>query len=926
VERVGGATIQGAASLYINSQLPRWLVPSVARVLLSYARDAYLYGYNNETRQLLTDLQQSIHVSPMFVDPNWPALEEQAELAQIDGEVNTLLLQLVAHRDFFGNPAGYVPLLSFEVLTSLYEADIEASLRTWWLTYWLNHRVHTLQEKQQALGTTKNHLTLEVWSLSVDLTNTQVRITALQARSAVLNTNLAFLGKRLEERQEELRRAAEAAAQAAAEEARRKKKRNLWRQIVYSVGSVMQVVPAWQPVLGAIGTGLQFVAQLQSPVAVQGIVEVNHVLNLVQSPLFGQGIGQVQFVAAQIASGVQAGNWSGLLQAVRDNVVPAAMASLNQAWKQADAKHADVQREVQRMKALAPELNIAVTLDGLTMGLLDHISAKTAELRSVGQEIASEFLRLGELTEGIKRDALALDAINRDLSSGTGVLDHRTLTYIREMERRTIDRLRLYHYLVARAYEYRLVSAYPGELDVERLVQRMLAIAEAGHQGEEFLSQEEFQSLGGVYDDILSEIVRKVVDYLGQNPRSTRQVTYRLSASDLDQLNGDLWLRVNLMEKGVLDPTREDVRITALDLTGIGVADLVHEPNSTMTVEVLHSGNNKLRHGTQDLLFHSTNYIYWAATYEANDGQFYKDHVSPLSASLLCFLLQHSGQTCDANLSLFSAPAAWADLYLTKASSWNIYPSDIMVTNLTLQCTTEFTSWNLRYGSVEVFPSSEDISPLFLFDEVDLRGRQHGIGRVYRTYQTNTTIQVSAPRAYGSWRFVKWSWGRTNSSVNPKLTLAVPRSGVSLQAIFVNSDADEDGLPDWFEKWKWEKLPNRPADSLAFEPMDDPDKDGHTLLEEYLGLEQPVIVDPLPAPNGGFRCVVYADPGSRHVVEATTEVQAPPELTVWTPIYEVQVSDDPASIVLDDDSPTSIEHTPGPGARRLFYRVRTLTE
>jgi hypothetical protein len=550
-------------------------------------------------------------------------------------------------------------------------------------------------------------------------------------------------------------------------------------------------------------------------------------------------------------------------------------------------------------------------MDGITAGLIDQISMKTEELRRTGEEISETIARIAELADGIKRDILAIDTANRDLSRNKAVLDHRTLVYVKEMEQRTKARLRYYHYLVAKAFEYRLLKPYQGDLDVERIIERMIEIAQAGHQGKEFLNQQEFDLLRGVYDDILCEIVRSVVDYLGQNPRSALLKTYVLSQPEIDQLNTNLYVRINLMEKGVLDTTREDHRLAAVDLTTMGVEDYYHVLNSSMTVEAVHSGASKLRKGVLDLAFFSTNYIRWAATYEANDGLIHPEYPSPLAGSLLCFLLQRLNKDCSTNLVLFSTPGAWADIYLAKYTSSHIQPSDVVVTSLTVRCTVDSGPLAPSLATMEVFASTDEIRPLFLLDRADLRGRRHGIGRIYRTFSADTEVQVTAPPVYGSWRFAKWTWGRTNTFAGPTLQIGVPRSGLSLRAVYVNSDTDEDGLPDWFELWA--------THTLDFGPMDDPNRDGRTLLDDYLSLERPVIADPLASQDGPFGFVVYGDPAYSHVVEASAD------FSTWTEITNISAVADTATVVLGQENPTVIQHRPPPGTKHLFYRVRTNT-
>lgn len=898
IESLVKAPFRATASVQFQTAPQDWLTPAVARMLLGYARDLYLYGYSDETRRILIDLQDQLEGLPLSLDPSAGSQEQRAEMSEIRGEVVTLLSQLSAHRDFFGNLAGHVPLLSFEILATLYDADVERSLRTWWLTYWLKSHIRTLQQKQQALFSAKIALADEIESSSAELASAKMELIELQKQAAELNETLAGLHDALRARYEELQRAAE-------ESARKAKKKNQWRKVLNTVGFVMKAVPVAQPAFGAIGQGLQLVAQVSGDEPVGLATDFNRVLTTIQNPLFIGGVTQILSTAKEVLSGVQSGDWQGVLETLTGSItnVPHALQVIQDAWHQTDSKYTDVQRQLAEVRAAAPELNSPITVDGITAGLIDQIARKTRDLQVTGENITRTITRIGELADTIKRDILAIDAVNRDLSQNNTVLDHRTLVYVNEMEDRAKTRLRYYHYLLAKAYEYRLLKPYNGELDVERIVEKMIVIAQTGNQGA-VLDQADFNSLKGVYDDILSEIIKGIIDYLSQNPRTAQLKTYQLSGADLHQLNTNWFLRVNPMEKGVLDLTREDQHIVGFDLTLMGVFDPFKVPNSSMTVEAVHSGVNKLRHGTKDLVFLSTNYLRWSGTYAANDGKIYPEYPSPLAGSLLCSLLQLLNRDCTTNIIPISAPSAWADIYLTKYTSSHIDPSDVTITNLTLQFLIDSAPWTPSLGALEVSASTDSVKPYFTLDRPDQRGRKDGVGRFSRVFSANMSVRVTAPTTYGTWRFVKWIWGRTNTFSGPTLQITVPRSGLSLQAVYVNSDTDEDGLPDWFEEWS--------TSSLSFGLLDDPDHDGRSLLDDYLAMDQPVLLNIIAEKSGRIEFAVYG---------AARQVEASSDFVTWHSITNLPPAADSPFLVPGHESPTVIQHRPQPGTGHQFYRA-----
>src|SRR5262249_25968214 len=142
-----GAAIDGAAGTELVQQGTAWLTPHCVRAVLAYAKDLYLYGYLSETRALLgryEDLLLQLEVSS-----DWLAMDEswQLELNQMRGEIEGLLHRLDSNLDFFGNPAGWVPNLSFEANLGLFRTEIDSAMRTLYLSYWLGNVASNLQQK-----------------------------------------------------------------------------------------------------------------------------------------------------------------------------------------------------------------------------------------------------------------------------------------------------------------------------------------------------------------------------------------------------------------------------------------------------------------------------------------------------------------------------------------------------------------------------------------------------------------------------------------------------------------------------------------------------------------------------------------------------------------------------------------------------------
>lgn len=124
-------------------------------------------------------------------------------------------------------------------------------------------------------------------------------------------------------------------------------------------------------------------------------------------------------------------------------------------------------------------------------------------------------------------------------------------------------------------------------------------------------------------------------------------------------------------------------------------------------------------------------------------------------------------QTAD-NLLLYSRPAAWADITITK----DVYTDngiDMVIDSLRLEVTYDFIRKPSYVKSLNVLVSEKGFTPLFILDMEDLNGRQDGRG------------------SYGD-----------DLGTDPVLQLSLSEDRV-VRAQFVSGDCDGDGLPDSLE-------------------------------------------------------------------------------------------------------------------------------
>jgi len=126
-----------------------WLHPNLVAAVVKYAKDAYLNQYNGFAFDVFTEYTQEI--VNMKASGEWVKLEdfEQMELSIAEDEMRAVMFRINQNLDFFGNPFGWVPLLSFEVNKAAFEGEIEKAMRVMYLNYWLTHIANSDAQRKQ---------------------------------------------------------------------------------------------------------------------------------------------------------------------------------------------------------------------------------------------------------------------------------------------------------------------------------------------------------------------------------------------------------------------------------------------------------------------------------------------------------------------------------------------------------------------------------------------------------------------------------------------------------------------------------------------------------------------------------------------------------------------------------------------------------
>jgi hypothetical protein len=254
-----------------------------------------------------------------------------------------------------------------------------------------------------------------------------------------------------------------------------------------------------------------------------------------------------------------------------------------------------------------------------------------------------------------------------------------------------------------------------------------------------------------------------------------------------------------------------------------------------------YSGLSRIRKDGQTYLFrhYSPNSLYrisWGA--RNSDGQSFISTFRPSAASQS--MLKSLIDITDDEMLIYSRPAAWADIVITK----NDNPMNdvaMPLESLAFEITYDF-SRKLDLSELYVMVSEPGMEPYFMVDTADVNDRQDSRGPFRRIYHYGTTVTVTAPQEHAGWAFTGWTDQRGGAlpaafHTESPLSVSVPlTSSVIIMATFVhtvagNADADGDFIPD-----SWELLYGLDPESAGGSDGIDGDKDGdgYSNYDEFL--------------------------------------------------------------------------------------------
>lgn len=730
-----------------------WINPFALRLVIAHSRSAYLNGFDLEAKEICDNYTSEI--DDYTAISAWDSLssETQVEILQLSQEMATTSQRIASNLDFYGNPAGWVPMLSFEVNKNAFEEEVNRAINVLYFCYWIQKENASREQQLSALQTAQTELQGLLNEYQNDYIEAATLLPQVENKAQNISDEIDILLDDLEE--------LEVLLLERATYANIPKKENLWRKITRTVGRIAQVVPIYQPALGAIGTGLVTVSEIDFSKPWDAIESISGVVGDIAKTDWKTSADDYKGVIDSIKllnvkhdtvdrikiAGVLIKKASPLVNTIKD---------LTKKAEETGISSEKIDATLAKLKADSPEYS----------DLISRTEVLNMEKVQFLQEINTLLQSLSNLGNNIQQGVLSIDAMNLKANDLGSVRNLRAMIYTKDMENRVKERLLKYHYYMKKAYEYRLLTPYPADLTLPDLFDEYLRFVDNEDEDNTVnLTQTEFSTLKAVYDDVLSTVTDEILNIYNTNaPEISAPLRFSLTDDDLRALNNQEPVLLNMVKRGMFPAYEENIRIRSFKVVDVKMHFENGQPGSFAYFDMLmeHSGISRLKKTGETYLFNhyneqNTNPIVWGSRFDAAAGLLNPKEPSPSATSLLYSILENLNRYSPENHLLYSRPAAWADILISK----NDVTSNgvkMVVDSMTFEVVYDFSQLPTNYATVNVI-TNDNLRPYISLTKEDINERQDGWGNFNRTFFQSTTgkVEMEAPEEYGAWVFENWT-------------------------------------------------------------------------------------------------------------------------------------------------------------------------
>lgn len=765
--RTGGTGTFGKFIVRDDGQYD-WVNPTWIRLAMIHLRDAYLLEKLPYVQEIASEytmmLDDAINSGTEF---NALETQDQADLRALSSEVLELLLRVEQGLDYYGNPLGWFPALSFEYNLTAYNQEVNYAVPALAYVYQIQNRFNVLSNDTRkieilldTLGNRQKQLTMKYNQLNNDLDAAKIEIKEIENQ-----TNILY--QRIEQRTNEL-----------IQQAKNNTKKKGLRKIAQVAGALCQVAAAVTGIrqLRQVGNALEAVSNMefsgnliknaQKAYAeyknAEKVWEENganlrnqlppEIKKALENP---EGADKYPQIGA--AAGIPIKN-SDVIKYMNENLenlanLKSSLTKLSSAIRGNSAPAHIVAAEIARLKATDPVYN----------SLLSQVEKLSKRRGLLLEKIEGIISNLTFIINELPRLYLTASALTKEYQEETYALDPRIGPFFKDMEKNIRDRILKYNYYMRKAYEYRFLKPYPYTSNPLPIFDRVRKLVDTNTTGE--IPPTMVDGMKTIFKEDLRNIALSISSNYNDN-RPKRE-----PAPQSFQFSKDEIIAINRGDTVVANPynrtpqirwsnyaANEDLRITKLEyeFSILPIDQTGTDPKVKLTAE--YPDKSILSKNGVDYVFvtKANDPITWEGT-KRGDRDIEYTRTAESDLSLLSSLLDKVE-----DIQKFALPAVNADIRFFAPLSDRTNAIIDTTKPMQVHVFYEYSPQSNGARSVYISTNSEEIAPKFLLSQNSIDpARRDGHGEISRSFK-NDEITIEAVQKYGVWMFDHWE--RTDST------------------------------------------------------------------------------------------------------------------------------------------------------------------
>ena len=718
-----------------------WLHPLGLQKALEYARDLFLAGDRVEVQDLLRAYEGALAL-PVPNNSAWDG-GSTAQWTAAQSEVAAMLQRLRGHLDYFGNAAGYTPLLSLPGTIKLYTEETRRALRTLLLVGWIDTKERDAKEAAKALGDAIIGLNEDTQEAAAQVVSSEAKISEVTNRIDALEQELNGLSSQLET----LRNSLLSQAQNKLEQQ---------AQIKFAIkmaAAVCQVIPVGQPALGTVGSLASVAADFvgdDGTGAPDTVSKMGDVLTKAReaakkakeaSKKAAKEKGSAPAKDAQSAK-ASASAWA----QVGDGLGPA-LSQVSQGLQALQVPQSEVEAELQRLESESEEWNKLIKdIRDLNERKIDFFSDLVDALQSLGEGYAR-----------VSSNAAAVFIMHQERGKELGKLDPAATGFVRQMGQRSRLTLLRYLYLMVKAYETTVLKSINVDWKLSEVTDKINDLLKPEDGFDANSLNQQATVLEPLYQNNLDTVRNQLLDDFSFNERT---ITLQLGLSGqqtpdvVAALNDSGEVVVDPLAYGLVLPDQQLARLSHVALKKLEFdpagPPLPETHNVVVSVQPAHSGT--IRKAEALYSVYSDLPLKWSWTYLAS-GEVRASVPSKGAEDMLNLVLGSGAEKIKQKVSL---PPVWSDLRIkvlySPAFPMNQRPR---ITRLYFEFSCDVTSAPDHQRVVNV-QSLGPTGGAVIQCSPDLAKRGDGFYRMIRIYPKGANVRLNVPSHVAGSAFDAW--------------------------------------------------------------------------------------------------------------------------------------------------------------------------